>query len=175
MNAILQEYWPLVVIALVLGIIIAWWIFSGGRKTRVETTKGDVLDEGADRASRNEALIKAPTAAEQSAIPTPAVSGLAGAAAGASIDANMKAAAATVDDADDLTQIKGVGPKIADKLKASGVTRFSQIAAWNEQDIAAFSEQLNFTGRIERDRWVEQAAILASGNVAAYEEKFGKI
>jgi len=65
--------------------------------------------------------------------------------------------------ADDLTQLSGVGPTLAKKLNAAGVTTFSQIAAWSADDIAAMDEKLSFKGRIERDDWVAQAKDLAKG------------
>ncbi|KQS74142.1 hypothetical protein ASG25_01560 [Rhizobium sp. Leaf384] len=65
--------------------------------------------------------------------------------------------------ADDLKKISGIGPKLEQVLKNLEVTRFSQIAAWNEDDIARFDRELNVSGRIARDRWVEQAKVLAKG------------
>jgi len=64
---------------------------------------------------------------------------------------------------DDLKQLSGVGPALEKKLHEAGVTTFAQIAAWGEDDIAAFDEKLNFKGRIEREGWVEQAKTLAQG------------
>lgn len=77
---------------------------------------------------------------------------------------------------DELTQIKGLGPKAAVKLKDFGVSRFEQIASWTDSDIATIDAQLgNMAKRIERDRWVEQAGLLAGGNIEAFEAKFGKL
>lgn len=58
---------------------------------------------------------------------------------------------------DDLKVLSGVGPALEKKLLAAGVTSFAQIAAWTEEDIAAFNEKLSFKGRIEREGWVDQA------------------
>ena len=52
-----------IVIALVVLAALAWWLFIANRKTRVVTTRPDVLDEGAAPAKRNQALIDAPSAA----------------------------------------------------------------------------------------------------------------
>ncbi|WP_299191158.1 50S ribosomal protein L21 [uncultured Litoreibacter sp.] len=71
--------------------------------------------------------------------------------------------AAAKSDADDLTQISGVGPVIVKKLNDLGVTTFAQIAAWSKEDIAAMDEKLNFKGRIDRDDWLKQAKKLAKG------------
>lgn len=62
---------------------------------------------------------------------------------------------------DDLKRISGVGPKIEGQLKAMGITTFAQIAAWKKADAEAFSEQLKFKGRIEREQWIPQAKKLA--------------
>ena len=69
-------------------------------------------------------------------------------------------AADPVDAADDLTRIKGVGPKLAQTLVASGITRFAQIAAWSATDVEQINAKLRFSGRIERDGWVTQARAL---------------
>lgn len=60
---------------------------------------------------------------------------------------------------DDLTTIKGVGPDLSKALNESGVICFKQIAAWSDHNVSKFSDRLNcFKNRIERDRWVPQAA-----------------
>lgn len=58
---------------------------------------------------------------------------------------------------DKLTLIKGIGPVLEKKLNATGISSFAQIAGWSQKEIDAFSEQLNFKGRIEREKWVSQA------------------
>ena len=63
MTELLATYWPLLVAALVVGLVIAWYLFSASRKTRVTGTSGDVLDEGAAPAERNKALIDSAPAA----------------------------------------------------------------------------------------------------------------
>ena len=63
MSELVQANWVLFVIALLLGIAVAYWTFVANRKTRVITTKPDVLDEGAEPARRNQALIDTPSAA----------------------------------------------------------------------------------------------------------------
>jgi len=65
--------------------------------------------------------------------------------------------------ADDLTMIKGLGPKAAEKLNADGVTRFAQIASWTAADVDRYDALINGRGRIARDDWVKQAKALAKG------------
>ena len=77
---------------------------------------------------------------------------------------------------DNLIQLKGVGPKLVTLLNELGVTRFGQIAAWTDADLAAVDARLgNFKGRPVRDHWVDQAKYLAAGDVAGFEAKYGKL
>ncbi len=64
---------------------------------------------------------------------------------------------------DDLKKISGVGPVLEKKLHALGITKFSQVAAFTQEDIQRVDDALSFKGRIERDNWLEQAAELAKG------------
>ncbi|MBU4568325.1 MAG: hypothetical protein KJ833_05110 [Alphaproteobacteria bacterium] len=61
---------------------------------------------------------------------------------------------------DDLTLIGGIGPKIQDVLNSLGIWHFDQIADWTPENIAWVDEYLSFAGRITREGWVEQAAVL---------------
>jgi len=58
---------------------------------------------------------------------------------------------------DDLTRIKGIGLVLQNKLQNLGVTSFRQIADFTPADIERVNGVLDFPGRIERERWVEQA------------------
>ena len=72
------------------------------------------------------------------------------------------------DGQDDLTRIRGVGPRLAALLAEQGVYYFWQIASWTPADIAFMDERLErFSGRIERDDWVAQAKQLASATGAS--------
>ena len=86
------------------------------------------------------------------------------------------AISAAVGEPDDLKRIKGLGPKLATLLAGLGVTRFDQIAAWSDTDIAAIDAHLGqFAGRIVRDNWVEQARLLAAGDEAGFAARFGAL
>lgn len=77
---------------------------------------------------------------------------------------------------DDLTRMKGVGPRLAERLNTVGITSFAQIAALSPEAAATLDSKLgDFQGRLDRDRWIEQAQLLAGGDIAAFEEKFGKL
>ncbi|MEQ9505831.1 MAG: hypothetical protein RLO80_06135 [Hyphomonas sp.] len=68
---------------------------------------------------------------------------------------------------DDLTLIGGIGPKIQDVLNSLGIYHFDQIAEWDAGNIAWVDEYLSFTGRITREGWVEQAAVLVGESADA--------
>ncbi|MEG3084433.1 hypothetical protein U1707_12340 [Sphingomonas sp. PB2P12] len=77
---------------------------------------------------------------------------------------------------DPVTQLKGLGPKVATRLGELGVTTIGQMAALTESEAQSIDAQLgNFTGRMHRDRWIEQARLLAAGDKAGFEAKFGKL
>ena len=60
--------------------------------------------------------------------------------------------------ADDLKQIRGVGPGLERFLHKRGVFWFSQVATWSQADIDKFEFLLpNFGGRIQRENWVRSA------------------
>jgi len=63
---------------------------------------------------------------------------------------------------DDLTQLVGVGPKLAAALAERGVTRFAQLAAWTADELAAIDSALNLRGRAHRDNWIAQAKAFAA-------------
>ena len=64
---------------------------------------------------------------------------------------------------DDLKRIRGIGILIEKKLNSLGILTYEQVANWTGADIDRISQVLDFKGRIERENWVEQARILASG------------
>ena len=64
---------------------------------------------------------------------------------------------------DDFTTLVGIGPRIAAALVERGVTRFSQLAAWTSDDLAAFDAELNLRGRGLRGDWIGQAKRVAEG------------
>lgn len=70
--------------------------------------------------------------------------------------------------ADDLEEISGVGPMLHGLLTEIGVFYFWQVAEWEQAEIEWVDDMLDgFNGRIERDDWVGQAKILATGANAA--------
>lgn len=76
--------------------------------------------------------------------------------------------------ADDLKQLKGVGPKLEQTLNELGFWHFDQIAKWTEAEVAWVDDNLSFKGRIQRDGWIEQARTLAEGGETAFSKKVKK-
>lgn len=196
MLQMIEANWIAVTALVVLVLLVAWLLWGRKKPAPAKREYQDVLSEGAGPAQRNNALIDAPPAAAIPPIvpitPAPAAGIMAGVgeivahAAEEEVEAAppaepapapaTSAAPVAAGAADDLTRIKGVGPKLNARLKELGVTRFAQIAAWSEADMAAIDAQLGaFAGRPRRDAWVEQAALLAGGDTGAYEAKFGKL
>lgn len=183
----------------VLAVVLIGWILlrraSTGAAPRAH--KPDVLDEGAASVQRNQALIDAPPAAQ--IITAPPLSGtLAGVGEAIAVGAqdvveDAVAAAApepapapapapspepapAASTADDLSRIKGLGPKLQALLPTLGLTTYAQIAALTEADLAELDSKLGtFAGRPAKDNWVEQAKYLAAGDTAGFEAKFGKV
>ena len=72
---------------------------------------------------------------------------------------------------DDLKRIRGVGVLIEKKLNSLGVTSYEQVANWTGADIERVSQILDFKGRIERENWIEQARILATGGQTEFSRR----
>jgi predicted flap endonuclease-1-like 5' DNA nuclease len=169
MIELVEANWPLFLVALLIGLAVAWFLFKGSRRTTI-LREGDG-DDGKP-ATRNQALIDSPRAADLAVLPaSPMGVGGAGTAVAAAHAAAVEALAG-----DDLTRIKGVGPKLVGILRSLGVTSFQQVADWSEADIDRVDAHLGrFQGRIRRDDWMTQARLLASGDTKGYEARFGKL
>ena len=71
---------------------------------------------------------------------------------------------APLGDPDDLTRIKGIGPKLSTLLHELGIFHFKQIAAWDAPQAAWIDDYLAFKGRVTREDWIGQAkAFCANG------------
>jgi len=77
--------------------------------------------------------------------------------------------------ADDLKQIKGVGPKLETLLNKLGFYHFDQVASWRVKEVKWVDENLQgFKGRVSRDEWVKQAKVLAKGGQTEFSKKVKK-
>ena len=175
----MMEYWFLCLIALLIGIATGWWIWAraerpsldyGTTTQRVDTTPRPPLEPARPvvepakpvQFADPEPIVTAPPPAPVAAAPVTALGG--------------PAIAAAVGAPDNLELLKGVGPKLASLLASLGVTRFDQIAAWTAREIAEVDGYLgSFKGRIDRDNWVDQAGLLARGDKAGFEAKYGSL
>jgi predicted flap endonuclease-1-like 5' DNA nuclease len=111
-----------------------------------------------------------PQAEERIAVAAPADAGPATIAEPAPASESMSPADGPV------TQLKGLGPKVAARLAELGLHSVGQIAALDADRAAAVDAQLGpFAGRLHRDRWVEQARFLAAGDRAGFEAVFGRL
>ncbi len=62
------------------------------------------------------------------------------------------------DKPDDLTRIKGLGPKSADKLHEMGITSFRQVAEMTEEEVEKIDEKVrNFAKSYSRKKFRQQA------------------
>ena len=173
----------LIVGGILLVILLIWLLSRSGRKTKIvgeSEQSQDVLDEGSAPASRNQALIDAPSstietkqapAPEVDTSPTPVAVPTAAATSAPTPTPTPTPTA----EADDLRRIKGVGPKLVTMLADQGITSFEQIAAWSDDDVTRVDATLGrFAGRITRDKWIDQAKLLTTGEDTEFSNKFGK-
>lgn len=64
--------------------------------------------------------------------------------------------------ADDLTAIKGIGLRIQSMLHEIGIFHYSQIADWSSDEAIWVEQKIGFSGRVSREKWVEQAKKLVA-------------
>lgn len=202
----LQDYWWLIFIGLVLLALLILWLILGRRKGVGSQAAASLRDLDGTRAAQPTFARRDPMAVDapvpppsplfepltRQSDPAPAEhtraddDALTSASdAAGSAGPSVAAEAAAMDDAgepyaavegDDLLRMKGLGPKLGDRLAELGVTRFDQIASWDEADIDRIDEQLGtFRGRIRRDKWLQQARFLAAGDTEGYQAAFGAL
>lgn len=160
------------ILALVIGIATAWWIW--GRVSASASASGADANY-TPTPSPAPTPTPAPTPAPAPE-PEPTVTpvAVASTAAPQAADEGKPRIAEAVGESDDLTKINGIGPKLCELCNSLGVRRFDQIAGWSDQDVAEVDGHLgNFKGRIARDSWVDQAKLLAAGNLSEWEARFG--
>ena len=183
----------LVLIALLALVVIAGIVYGARLKHR-RVAAEEAVEAHAQRAGIVPAEPADPVAPEPSVEPTPAplldTPALTTApealadepiAAGAPMIASPASRAAPLASGSgaadgSVTQLKGLGPKVAARLAELGFTTVGQIAALDENGAVALDAQLGtFRGRMERDRWIEQARFLAAGDRAGFEAVFGRL
>ncbi|MGB7405566.1 MAG: hypothetical protein WA906_07755 [Pacificimonas sp.] len=188
------------VVALLFGLILGWLLFRGaGKRAELEEEVEEREVQLASALARNDELKqellsardqikpladevdklrvmkdRAPKTAFTSAAPVaPRTEGTAPTTPHEKLPAFLDA---EPENPDDLSLIKGIGPKMEAMLHDMGVWFFAQIADWTEDEKKMADAKLgNFKGRLDRDKVMEQAKLLAAGRVTEYEARFGKL
>jgi len=165
MTALWTEYWPVILVGLLIGIITGYLVFRPRQRvTLSDSTPVRPHMEVAEPAKEGRGL------ADEAAA---AASDVAGQLLDSKVHAELPGAHGAPDD---LQAMKGVGPKLAALLNAKGLTRFDQIAGLSEGQVEALDADLGaFRGRLKRDRVVEQAHYLARGDEDGFKARFGAL
>jgi predicted flap endonuclease-1-like 5' DNA nuclease len=171
------------ILALLVGLLIGWWMFAR-RRGAAENEPGqdrilqarELETPGTQGAERSRPIRDGVDTREGHGLAdqgAAATADVAGQVLGVRAHAELPGASGPPDD---LQMLKGVGPKLAQRLNENGIIRFDQLASLSENEIAMLDERMGpFRGRIARDRIVEQAAYLARGDRDGFEAKFGKL
>jgi large subunit ribosomal protein L21 len=141
----------------------------GHRQLETVVTIKSILADGKKAPAKKKAAPKKAEEAEAKAAPkkeaapkTEAAPKKAPAKAAAKPEADERGRLAKAEGkADDLKKISGVGPAFEKKLNEAGIFHFWQIAKLKKAQVADLEEELNMSGRIERDEWIKQAKELA--------------
>jgi predicted flap endonuclease-1-like 5' DNA nuclease len=75
---------------------------------------------------------------------------------------------------DNLQRIRGIGRVNEGKLNALGIWHFDQIASWDMPQAKWVNTFLAFPGRIQREDWIAQAKVLATGADTAFSKRVDK-
>ena len=160
------------IIVAVLAVLILAFLVMRPRKQRIERSR----EEPKGYAASQERPYVRPPPAEGGGVPgevAAATTDVAGEVLNVDAHGALSGAASG---ADDLTRLKGVGPKFAARLHELGITRYAQLAGLSENEVAMLDEKLGpFRGRLVRDRVPEQADYLARGDTDGFEERFGSL
>lgn len=167
-----ENIWLLIAIAVLALVVVLFFVLRRyGKSNRVDrsTPPPRLTDPGADPDIDERTVVLPAARAYRAPAPVPPP-------APAPETAPLPNIGAPAGPPDDLSRIKGVGPKLVALLNALGITRYDQIAGWTDADIAEVDTRLgDFRGRPSRDKWVEQAGFLAQGDIAGFEARFGKL
>ena len=146
------------VIGVIIGLLIGWFFLAARckkqlaeRDAELSAARMELESARAQNAAGSNRAIPARSA-------QPLASGM------ASDEAGAFSPSGAAGSADDLTRIKGIGPVLKGKLNRLGITSFQQIADFTQADIDRIDVTLDFPGRIQRERWVEQAKAIVSGS-----------
>lgn len=82
--------------------------------------------------------------------------------------------AARASGADDLKQLKGVGPKLEQTLNGLGFYHFDQVAGLRKKEITWLDEQLTRSSAAQITEWSSQAKVLAKGGETEFSKRVKK-
>jgi predicted flap endonuclease-1-like 5' DNA nuclease len=157
-----------ILIALLIGLVAGWWIFRAVRSGAGPGTKPaskQAPPPPARRDGREGNRLQDEVAA--------ATTDVAGEILGVQAHGELPGASGPPDD---LQMLKGVGPRLASQLNQNGIIRFDQLAGLSANEVAILDARMGaFSGRIARDRLVEQACYLARDDRDGFESTFGKL
>ena len=162
----ITSYWPVFLLALLIGAIVGYLVF----RPRQRVTLTDTAPIRPHMTASPPLMREGRGLTDEAAA---AASDVAGPFIGTRVHDELPGATGTPDD---LVKLKGVGPKLATLLYDRGIVRFEQIAKLSRGQVEALDESLGaFRGRFTRDRIVEQADYLARVDFDGYEARFGKL
>ncbi len=145
------------VVGLLLGLVW-WWL---GRK-KVEAMEAELATSQADLKKCRADLEACRAKSKKTPTPTPKPVEPVAAAPVAAVTSwstgTTKLGTAAAGHEDDLKVVSGIGPVMEKTLKEFDIQSWEQLAAFTAEDVAKVTEAISaFPGRIERDKWVEQA------------------
>lgn len=117
------------------------------------------------------AAAAAPAPAPQPPAPQPEMEGIPRVSVSSGSGAPVKVEEGGAGPSEDLTRIDGVDSSMQTRLRAQGIRRLQDLAGLTSADVKGLSESLHLGGRIERERWVGQAQILAAGGETYYSRR----
>ncbi|OAN72977.1 NADH-quinone oxidoreductase subunit E [Seohaeicola saemankumensis] len=145
-----------------------------GKSGQGKSGQGKAAPKAAAPKAKAAPKAPAPDAAEKIAKPATKAAATPAAAAGEGTKPKTMKAPRKAG-ADDLKLIKGVGPKLEALLHSMGFYHFDQIAKWSSEEVTWVDQNLEgFKGRVTRDDWVAQAAILADGGETEFSNRAKK-
>ncbi|WP_439141874.1 hypothetical protein [Planktotalea sp.] len=198
---LVSEMVVLILLAALLGLFVGWLIWGRRSAVTVDTSEADRLRreldackaKHSDKDARIAALEADVAESRVQSAESPQVEGVQAeveqveaAEENAAVDydsdgviegENEGVKPATLDAArggvaDDLKQIKGIGPKMEKMCNALGFFHFDQIAAWTPAEEAWVNANLEgFKGRVSRDEWIAQAKLLAAGKETEFSKR----
>ncbi len=196
MTTLAQAYIIPLILAFIIGIATGWWMWAKmahtpveayadgwNEKSAAEPTGFDQRAPDGDAAVLAKALPLATTPVAAAIMPSdrktvtlPAIKPRRARMEKVAPQITAIGIPAAIGPANDLLQIKGIGPKLNALLNRLGVTRFDQIAAWKTKEISLVDANLGaFQGRVTRENWVDQASLLAAGKISTFESRYGKL